>query len=343
MRKYSLFLLLLLLLPLRVLGVGFTPTEGGLVVNLKEGDRILLSTMIDDDNNPSTPDVEYFVCHYPGYTGGHFNYYNWDDNKSGNILKLIPQGAGATEPSTSSIWTIDEPVSFRTSGGTIYPWEGIAYTMWSTNPGGSSYTLVCTPGNSFKYQGYLTRQQDHANICNAIFVVPTDRGDKVETFDPNNTMGRGTKFNGEKGYGFLGLPYREVYWLDIPRGNAPLSYTNASVVSFNTTLSNYSYGGGNTAKPGQAMSACIQLVIDLFDRSIKVLYIMKRQRTYYYIKLTIHHLNILDWQKHIGDRRIGVLLLGNFKHFLRYVDSNNLRSTFVYKLHTVLTKATAEI
>ena len=252
------FLLTLMLefVTLRMYGAGFTPTDGGLVVNLKAGDRILLSVMIDDDNNPATPDVEYFVCHYPGYTGGHFNYYNWDDKGSGNILKLIPQDAGATEPATPSIWSIDDPKPFK-SGSTTYPFDGIGYTMWSSNPGGDPYTLVCSPGNSFKYQGYLTREQDHANICNAIFVVPTDRGDKVETFDPNNTMGRGTKFNGEKGYGFLGMPYREVYWLDIPRGNSnPMAYTNASVVSFNTTTSNYKYSSNaETAKPGQAMYA----------------------------------------------------------------------------------------
>ena len=245
-----------LVLSLQLSAVGFTPTDGGLVVNLKQGDRILLSVMIDDDNNPATPDVEYFVCHYPGYTAGHFNYYNWDDNGSGNILKLIPQDAGATEPASPSIWTIDDPVPFL-KGGTSYPFDGIGYTMWSTNPGGDSYTLVCSPSSAFKYQGYLTREANHANICNAIFVVPTDRGDKVTSFDPNNTMGRGTKFNGEKGYGFLGLPYREVYWLDIPRGNSnPMAYLNASVVSFNTTLSNYKYSSNaETAKPGQAMYA----------------------------------------------------------------------------------------
>ena len=261
----ALFLFFALFTSMQMFGVGFTPTDGGLVVNLKEGDRILLSVMIDDDNNPSTPDVEYFVCHYPGYTGGHFNYYNWDDKESGNILKLIPQDAGATEPASPSIWSIDDPVPFK-SGGKTYPIDGIAYTMWSTNPGGDSYTLVCSPSSSFMYQGYLTREADHANICNAIFVVPTDRGDKVETFDPNKTLrAAGIKpdqddaglFNGAKGYGFLDLPYREVYWLDIPRGNAPLSYTNASVVSFNTTLSDYKYPTDKkqTAKPGQAMYA----------------------------------------------------------------------------------------
>ena len=256
-------------------GAGFTPTDGGLVVNLKQGDRILLSVMIDDDNNPATPDVEYFVCHYPGYTGGHFNYYNWDDKGSGNILKLIPQDAGATEPATPSIWSIDDPKPFK-SGGTTYTFDGIGYTMWSSNPGGDPYTLVCSPGNSFKYQGYLTREQDHANICNAIFVVPTDRGDKVETFDPNNTMGRGTKFNGEKGYGFLGMPYREVYWLDIPRGNSnPMAYTNASVVSFNTTTSDYKYSSNaETAKPGQAMYAFADSKHKPTKRTIFRLYVL---------------------------------------------------------------------
>ena len=73
----------------------FTPTDGGLVVDLKPGDQILLSTMVNGE--------EYFVCHYPSYTGGHFNYYNWDDDAKGNILKLIPQASDATEPASPSI------------------------------------------------------------------------------------------------------------------------------------------------------------------------------------------------------------------------------------------------
>ena len=237
-------------------GVGFMPTDGGLVVNLKQGDRILLSTWVDvNSNGVEDPGEEFFVCHYPGYTtGSYFGYTDWDGGK-GNFLKLIPQAAGATEPATPSIWSIDDPVPFLASGKS-YPVDGIAYTMWSTNPNGDSYTLLTSSGNGFKYQGDLTREANNANICNAIFVVPTNRGDKVTSFDPNNTMGRGTKFNGEKGYGFLGMPYREVYWLDIPRSNSAYSYTNASVVSFNTTLSDYKYSENKeTAKPGQAMYA----------------------------------------------------------------------------------------
>ena len=277
-RVRILLLICVLFVSIGTYGAGFTPTDGGLVVNLKAGNRILLSVMVDDDNNPSTPDVEYFVCHYPGYTGGHFNYYNWDDNESGNILKLIPQNDGAIEPATPSIWTIDDPVPFRFSGKT-YPIDGIAYTMQSTNPGGDSYTLVCSPSSSFKYQGYLTREADHANICNAVFVVPTSSA--RTSFDPNGTMGRGTKFDGEKGYGFLGMPYREVYWLDIPRGNSnPTAYLNASVVSFNTTTSDYKYSSNaETAKPGQAMYAFADNKHKPTQRVIFRLYILDETTT----------------------------------------------------------------
>ena len=237
----------------------FTPTDGGLVVNLKQGDQILLSTWVDENGNGVEDDgEEYFVCHYPSQTGGYFGYTNWDSDK-GNFLKLIPQAADATEPASPSIWTIDDPVTFLYSGKN-YQLDGIAYTMWSTNPGGDSYTLLTSSGNSYKYQGDLTRETNNANICNAVFVAPTNRS-SVTSFDPNKTLGRDDadaqgRFNGEKGYGFLGLPYREVYWLDIPRGNAPVSYTNASVVGFNKTLSTIQYSNKEaSAQPGQALYA----------------------------------------------------------------------------------------
>ena len=233
--------LLLVLAPVRMSAVGFTPTDGGLVVNLKPGDRILLSVMVDGQ--------EYFVSHYPGYTGGYFNYNNdYYPKGNGNFIKLIPQDANATEPSTASIWTIDTAL-VRSAGKEL---GGIVYTMWSSYE--PSYTLLMAPGTNFKFQGHLTNERANPNAADVVFVVPTNRGDKVTSFDPNNTMGRGTKFNGEKGYGFLGLPYREVYWLDVPKGNSPQSYTNASVISINTTTSNYTYTGG-TARPGIAMYA----------------------------------------------------------------------------------------
>ena len=187
----------------------FTPTDGGQVVNLKPGQQILLSTWVDVNGDGDEDEgEEYFVCHYPGYTGGYFSYTNWDGDK-GNFLKLIPQDPGATEPASPSIWTIDEPVPFLYKGK-IDSLDGIAYTMWSTNPGGDSYTLLTSSGTSYKYQGDLTRETDNANICNAVFVVPTNRS-TVTTFDPNKTLttleGRTQdaqgRFNGEKGYGFL--------------------------------------------------------------------------------------------------------------------------------------------
>ena len=248
----------------------FTPTDGGQVVNLKPGQRILLSTWVDVNGDGDEDDgEEFFVCHYPSYTGGYFSYTNWDvDSEApqgkGNILKLIPQAADATKPASPSIWTIEDPVPFRnSSSGALYPIDGIAYTMWSTNPGGDSYTLLTSSGNPYKYQGNLTKEKDNKNICNAVFVVPTDSS-TVTTFDPNRRLytleGRTEdaqgRFNGEKGYGFLDMPYREVYWLDIPRGNGPYSYINASLVGFNKTLDNITYSNGDgTARPGQALYA----------------------------------------------------------------------------------------
>lgn len=238
----------------RMFGLGFTPTDGGLVVNLQPGQRILLSTMVNGQ--------EYFVCHYPGYTGGYFRYTNWDSNK-GNFLKLIPQAGGATEPASPSIWTIDTALT-RIKDGKNYALGGIAYTMWSTNPGGDSYTLLAASG--WKYQGDLTSAANvvkNANACDVVFVAPTNRA-SVTSFDPKRTLttygGRTDQdaeglFNGEKGYGFLGLPYREVYMLATPRFNEPIVYGNAALIGFNTTTTNYNYNNGPTAKPGQALFA----------------------------------------------------------------------------------------
>lgn len=67
-----LLLISLLFLSVNVFADGFTPTEGGLVVDLKPGDRFLLSVIVDEDGNPATTtdSVEYFVCDYEGSTGG---------------------------------------------------------------------------------------------------------------------------------------------------------------------------------------------------------------------------------------------------------------------------------
>ncbi len=230
-------------------GVGFTPTEGGLVVDLKKHDRFLLSVWIDlNSNGTEEPGEEFFVCDnslYTGAGGGRFTY------AAGHTLKLIPQDPLATKPSDNSIWTVDtalvRPADEQMSANPKYP--AICYTMWSND----GYTLLLN-GN-FMTQGAMTNNKNNANTVDVVFVVPTGRA--TTSFDPNGTLGRGAKFSAEKGIGFLGMPYREVYWLDIPRNNIPKSYTNASLVGFNTTLSDYIYPTDKkqTAKPGQALYA----------------------------------------------------------------------------------------
>ena len=210
-------------------------------MNLKPGQQILLSTMIDGE--------EYFVCQGPGKIVNRFNY----KTAAKDSLRLIQQDPLATEPSPYSIWDIDTALvrPVEEAMGIRYP--AICYTMWN-NSTGDPYTLLLN-GN-FMTQGKLVKDKNktNANIVDVVFVVPTQRA--TTSFDPNNTMGKGTKFSAEKGIGFLGMPYREVYWLDIPRNNSPKSYTNASLVGFNTLLKDTIYPGSGstklTAKPGQA-------------------------------------------------------------------------------------------
>ena len=82
-------------------GGAFTPTDGGLVVNLKPGQHILISTMVDHDNNPATPDREYFVENYTRYSGD--DYFTYDNKYSeGHHLKLVMQSDTATKPASTS-------------------------------------------------------------------------------------------------------------------------------------------------------------------------------------------------------------------------------------------------
>lgn len=248
-RTRILLLISVLFASVEMFGDGFTPTEGGLVVDLKKHDRFLLSVWIDvNGNGTEEQGEEFFVCDnstYTGAAGGRFKY------AASHTLKLIPQDADATEPSPFSIWTVDtalvRPENERMSGRKEYP--AICYTMWSKD----GYTLLLN-GN-FMTQGAMTNNKNHTNTVDVVFVVPTGRA--TTSFDPNGTLGRGPKFSGVKGIGFLGMSYREVYWLDIPRNNIPKSYTNASLVGFNTTLSDYKYPTDKkqTATPGQALYA----------------------------------------------------------------------------------------
>ena len=250
------FFVFLLFIPSRVFGVGWTPTDAGLVVDFQPGDRFLLSVWIDVNGN-GTEDAgeEYFVSHYPSYTGGRFKY------KAAHELRLIPQDAGATVPSEASVWTIDTALT-RVKSNVDYALGGISYTMWSS----SGYTLMSgTPSSTsaFKFLGCLSNNKTSQYLCDVVFVVPTVLA--TENMDPNGTLNashtaegrhRGTgsrswAFDGKIGIGFAGMTYREVYMFDIPRFNAPNAYVNGSLVTFNTTLGNVKCANGDfTLTPG---------------------------------------------------------------------------------------------
>ena len=71
-RYISLFLFFsLLLTPVRTWGVGWTPSDGGLLVNMDQGERFLLSVWVDKNGNGTEEDgEEFFVSNYTRYTGG---------------------------------------------------------------------------------------------------------------------------------------------------------------------------------------------------------------------------------------------------------------------------------
>lgn len=76
-------LLFVLLAAVRMFGVGWTPTDAGLVVNLGQGERFLLSVWIDKNGNgKEEPGEEFFVSNYNRYTGGYFGY------SAGSFMKL---------------------------------------------------------------------------------------------------------------------------------------------------------------------------------------------------------------------------------------------------------------
>ena len=242
MKKIYIVLMMLLSVTMQLFAVGWTPTDGGLVVDLEQGDRFLLSVVVNGK--------EYFVCNYNRYTGGDFKY------ASGLYLKLIPQAADATKPSDMSIWTVGAPLN-RVIGGKNYDLGGHVYTIW--NDGKTLKTF-----DDFKFLGDLTSDYNDSKAVDVVFVVPTDQESRT-SFDPNRTLysvyGRTDqaadgKINGKMGKGFLGMTYREVYMLDIPKQNSPISYTNASLVTFNTRDKQQSWSQGQIkCDPGHAAYA----------------------------------------------------------------------------------------
>lgn len=223
----------MLMVSVLVSAEGFIPTDAGLIVDLKPGDKILLSVMYNGK--------EYFVSDYEGYTSSSPFVYT-----AVRTLKLIPQSAGATEPSAASVWTIDKPLTRKS-----LTMDGIIYTMNSKD----GYTLLAD--NGFKIKGSLTNNKGHDGACDVAFVVPTVRS--RTNMDPKGTltashraegrtMGDNAKpgqhdwaFDGKTGVGFGGRIYREVYMFASPKENNPRTYTNSALVGFNLTNDTLKY------------------------------------------------------------------------------------------------------
>ena len=268
--RYIFFLLFFsfLLTPVRIYGVGWTPSDAGLIVNMEQGEHFLLSVVIDGK--------EYFVSNY--------NRYDRPDDifkyKAGAYLKLLPQEAGTTEPSEMSVWTVGAPLARGDKA-----LGAVVYTIW--NDGKTLRTQLVkddgTPGgdSDFKFFGTLTDNYGFKDACDVVFIIPTNRGvptvDKrtVPSFDPSNTLGRGTApFDGGMGVGFLGMTYREVYMFYTPRNNSPRSYTNSALVTFNMTQSDWNLttsGAGKVVK-GHAAYAFADAKHDGTPRTLFRLY-----------------------------------------------------------------------
>ena len=273
MKKYALLLISIVCVLARV--HAFTPTDGGLIVNLQQNDQILISVMIDHDNNPSTPDREYFVENYTRYTGDDYFTYdlNHERNRDGHFLRLVQQAAGATEPSPMSIWTVDTALTrvdvhnvAKAGANKNYSMGGISYTIW--NDGRTLKTEEITGHTDiWRFYGDLEENLSNDRLCDVAFVIPTSRP-TITSFDPNRTLSatyssRRTRvrddqdaqgrFNGKTGTGFLGMTYREVYWLESPRFNGPVVYDNFALVTFNTTPTNQKWSAINQdVLPGRA-------------------------------------------------------------------------------------------
>ena len=261
--KKIIIFLLLLLSPFRLWADGWTPTDGGLVVDLKPSDQILISVMVDHDNNDKTPDREYFVGNYTRSTGDdYFKYTNKDNttDNNGYYLKLFQQAADATEPSYMSVWTVDTAFT-RVKGGVDYALGGTTYSIY--NDGKTLRTNFSTSTHMFL--GHLTDDRRIDQVCDVVFVVPTDQESRI-SFDPNHTLRTAYKrtdqnettgkINGKTGTGFLGMTYREVYMMVIPRFNKEIAYTNAALVTFNTTNTTKKWSNNDiTCESGRAAYA----------------------------------------------------------------------------------------
>jgi len=259
----TLLLSLVLLASVKMFGVGWTPTDAGLVVDLEPGDEIMLSVMVGE--------TEYFVSHYPSEPGDRWSY------SAGDFLKLLKQSESATEPSKTTVWKIDTALT-RVIGGTNYALGGISYTMYSW----IDSTLITTT-NDFSFMGRLGNADkgvaNQPSLCDVIFVIPTNQA--TTNMDPNNTLKRKVgdqwAFDGQMGTSKWGT-YREVYWFERPRANNDNTYTNAALISFNTSLSQWSYQ--NKTNKGMATWIYADSKYNTTPRTLFRLYIRKGHRVF---------------------------------------------------------------
>ena len=254
----------------------FTPTDAGLIVDLKPNDRVLISVWIDkNNNNVEDAGEEYFIANYTRYTGdGYFTY-----DSVAQFIRLMPQEATATEPAEMIIWTVDtaltrvdndEIVGEKNAKGRDYSLGGISYTLWNDGKTLRTYKTGnnnTDKANKHRFYGDLESNINNNFLCDVAFAIPTVRAST--NFDENGTLasdhtkvgrnkGTGTPwptwaFDGKTGTGFLGMTYREVYWFVIPRFNGPDTYTNAALVTFNTTRSSRTWPAiGQSVASGRA-------------------------------------------------------------------------------------------
>lgn len=241
------------------------------MVNLEQGERFLLSVEINGK--------EYFVSNY-NRVSHPLDIFGYD---GGSYLKLLPQDPSATEPADMSIWSVGAPLTRVDTNNVAgdgkmknYALGGIAYTIWNDGK------TLKTNNTRYQFYGDLTSSYGDTYACDVVFVIPTERGvptvigrDGLSSFDPNNTLGRGkAPFNGTMGYNAqFGLYYREVYMFDIPRFNNPVTYTNAALVTFNTTLGDKTWSAG-TIKKGHAAYAYADSKHDKTTRTLFRLYLL---------------------------------------------------------------------
>ena len=132
----ALLLALVMLMPVRLWAVGWTPTDAGLVVNLEQGERFLLSVWVDmNGNGTEEPGEEFFVSNYTRYSGGYYDY------GAGTYMKLLP----ATEVTEMNEWSVGAPLNRGNKA-----LGGIVYTIWNDGK-----TLKTT--DAFKFLGRLMR------------------------------------------------------------------------------------------------------------------------------------------------------------------------------------------